>query len=271
MVANSIYHNSNRKKQPFIKINCASLPDHLLESELFGYEPGAFTDAKKLKLGKFELAHSGTLFLDEIGDMPILMQAKLLRVLEEKKVERLGGNRIIETDFRLISATNQNLEQLIEHGKFRQDLYYRLNMIQIQLPSLRELADDIPRLCQFFLGKFSQEQNKRTPQIHPITKEKLLQYFWPGNIRELKNVINRAFVLSDGKQILPENLPSSITGDKIKPINKFSHVIPLDDLEKEHIFNILKLTKGNKNRTASILNIHRDTLYRKIKKYNIEV
>jgi len=271
LVANAIYQHSNRKEQAFLKINCAALPEHLLESELFGYEPGAFTDAKKIKRGKLELAHCGTLFLDEIGDMSVAMQAKLLRVLEEKRVVRLGGNRTIPTDFRLLSATNQNLQSLIASGRFREDLYFRMNTFHIQLPPLREIIADIPLLSEYFLQGYCAEQQMNPPQIYPETMTKMMLYSWPGNVRELRNVIQRAVVLCGGKFILPEQLPF-LTADELDQTPKPSLVAKtLDEMEREHILRVLKITGGNKNRTATILNIHRDTLYRKLRKYHIEL
>ncbi len=270
LAAEAIFRNSNRKKSPFLKINCAALPEHLLESELFGYEQGAFTDAKNLRKGKLEIVNKGTLFLDEIGDMPFTMQAKLLRVLEEKKLERLGGNKTIAVDFRLISATNQNLQHLIAEKKFREDLFFRLNMVQIHLPALREIPEDIPKLCRYFLECYSRDLKIDTPAIHSFAMEKLKTYNWPGNIRELKNSIHRAIVLSGGQPITNEHLPPGVAGTDVIENPEQSSISSMDEMERDHIRRILKITGGNKNRAASILQIHRDTLYRKLKKYRIE-
>lgn len=271
LIANAINHYSNRNTKPFLKINCAAMPIHLLESELFGYEQGAFTDAKKLKRGKLELAHQGTLFLDEIGEMPMKMQAKLLRALEERVVERLGGNKLIPTDFRLISATNQNLEEQILQGKFRQDLFFRINTLQINLVPLREIREDIQLISNYFIQQFSISQKITPPVIHPKTMEILLSYHWPGNVRELRNVIQRSVILCNGKEILPEHLPDHLH------LQEFSNVavdsaflLSLEDMEKHHIQKVLEISGGNKNRTAALLKIHRDTLYRKLRKYELD-
>ncbi len=271
LVANAIYRDSNRTNKPFLKINCAALPDHLLESELFGYEPGAFTDAKKLKRGKLELIHEGTLFLDEIGDMPVAMQAKLLRVLEEKRVERLGGNRAIPTDFRLLSATNQDLEKLISEGRFRGDLYFRLNALQIKLAPLREIRDDVPLLTEYYVQQIAFSLRINAPKIHQSTIEMLLRYYWPGNVRELRNVIHRAVVLNTGDEILPEHLPEQIRRQEFgRDAPDFPALLSLEEMERHHIMKVLQIADGNKNRTAALLNIHRDTLYRKLRKYELD-
>lgn len=270
LVAHALYRDSNRNNKPFMKINCAALPDHLLESELFGYEPGAFTDAKKLKRGKLELAHSGTLFLDEIGDMPFPMQAKLLRALEERSVERLGGNQPVKTDFRLISATNQNLQSKIRQGDFREDLYFRINAFQIKLAPLRELQDDIPLLTEYFLQQFAISQGINPPSVDPRAMELLGSYHWPGNVRELRNTIHRSVVLSAGRKILPEHLPEHLSLNSPPRIQKSDVQLSLEEVERQHISKVLEIAGGNKNRTASILNIHRDTLYRKLRKYELE-
>ena len=271
LIANAIYQYSNRKNKPFLKINCAALPLHLLESELFGYEPGAFTDAKKLKRGKLEIAHQGTLFLDEIGDMPIEMQAKLLRVLEEHVVERLGGNQLIQTDFRLISATNQNLELCIKNGEFRNDLYFRLNTMQINLKPLREIREDIQLISNYFVQRYSIEQKINQPSIHSKTMEIFLSYHWPGNVREMRNVIQRSVVLCDGKDILPEHLPDHMHWHEYNDVEIDStSLLSLEDMEREHIQKVMQIASGNKNRTAALLKIHRDTLYRKLRKYELD-
>ncbi|GBD94400.1 transcriptional regulatory protein ZraR [bacterium BMS3Abin05] len=273
LVASALHNLSNRSENAFVKLNCAALPENLLESELFGYEAGAFTDARKPKAGKLELAQNGTLFLDEIGDMPFSMQAKLLRVLEYGEFERLGGTQTKKSDFRVTAATNQDLYRNIGAGKFREDLFYRLNAITLELPPLREIGEDIPKFLQYFLRDYCQRYHLPIPKISGAALEILRNYRWPGNIREFKNVIQRAVVLSNGNQILPSDLPHHLveTQSPSGTDAEFTHRIPsLEELEREHIRRILEITHGNKNRTASILHIHRDTLYRKLKKYRLE-
>ena len=269
LVADSIYATSRRKGRPFVKLNCAAVPQNLLESELFGYEPGAFTDAKRRKKGKLELAHRGTLFLDEIGEMPFSMQAKLLRVLEEKSLERLGGSTTIHVDFRLISATNQNLEALIDQGKFRRDLFFRLNAIQLKTPALREIPEDIPLLAEYFLHEFCRKEGIAEPALTDETVDVLVRYSWPGNARELRNVIHRAVVLSQGGVITPEHLPAHLSS-AVAAVSSTRSDLSLEEIEKRHIQRVLELTGHNKSRAADLLQIHRDTLYRKLRKYHLE-
>ncbi len=273
LVASALHNLSNRSGKAFIKLNCAALPENLLESELFGYEAGAFTDARKPKAGKLELVEGGTLFLDEIGDMSYPMQAKLLRVLEYHEFERLGSTKTLKSDFRIVAATNQNLFKKIDSNEFREDLFYRLNTITLELPNLREIKEDIPHFLNFFLRDYCERYNLPVPEVLRETLEILINYQWPGNVREFRNVIQRAVVLSDGKKICPSDLPRYMWREKHSstPGIELTDKIPsLEELEREHIRRILEITHGNKNRTAAILHIHRDTLYRKLRKYNLK-
>jgi transcriptional regulator with PAS, ATPase and Fis domain len=255
-----------------IRVNCGAIPSELLESELFGYEEGAFTGAKKGgKKGKFELAHRGTIFLDEIGDMPLNMQAKLLRVLQEKEFEKVGGNKAISADVRVIAATNQNLESF-GRKKLRDDLYYRLNVIQLKIPTLRERTDDVRIIADSFLKRLNGEKGNNII-ISPEVYAALVRYSWPGNVRELRNVIERAYCLVEGNIILPSHLPAHIvTNTKIpaaaarkKTLDKI-----LAEIEREIIINALAKTNHNYKSTAKELGIHRSTFYKKIDKLNIK-
>lgn len=274
LYANSIHNASNRRLGPFIKINCGAIPAELLESELFGYEEGAFTGAKKGgKKGKFELANGGTIFLDEIGDMPMCMQVKLLRVIQEREVERVGGNILNKIDVRIIAATNKNLEQLVKKNKFRVDLYYRLNVIRINVPPLREIKEDILLISDFLIKKVSNKLGIYIKGISKEAKEYLYNYNWPGNIRELENVIERSANLLDSDFIIkPQHLPKEILKSYIVKIhvekNKYLKDI-IAELEKEVICNCLEKNNGNKNKTSKILGISRASLYKKISEYNI--
>lgn len=289
LVARAIYHYSKRKDKPFLVINSAAIPETLLESELFGCEKGAFTDARERRIGKLEQCNGGTLFLDEIGDMPASTQAKMLRVLEDKSFERLGGNATIKVNVRLITATNKNLEALIKDGKFREDLYYRLNAITISIPPLRERKEDISQLAQYFLIKYAKELSKEMTKISPEALGILQNYEWPGNVRELENVIKKAVVLGHGKYLLPEYVALSeaisvkgddlegelrnILGKVIDAKSKLSgHSLYEDviqDIEKELIIAILKKTKGNQTQAAKLLGISRPTLKDKIEKLGV--
>jgi DNA-binding NtrC family response regulator len=271
MVSDAIHYSSRRYAKPYVKINCAAFPENLLESELFGYEKGAFTGADKQKKGKFEVADGGTLFLDEIGDMPLAMQAKLLRVLEKGEFERLGGNEVIKVNVRFIAATNQNLEKMIKEKHFRSDLFYRLNTVIINLPSLVERKEDIPLLIGHFIEKFSTEMNKKAPEVVKEAMDLIMSYPWPGNVRELANAIERATIFCEDGVIRPSDLPPNIqAGHAEVPSAETSGDLTLEALEKRHISNTLKHTRGNKNEAARVLGIHRETLYKKIKKFNIE-
>jgi two-component system NtrC family response regulator len=263
IVARLIHHVSTRKQQRCIPISCAALPETLLESELFGYERGAFTGADKRKIGKFELAHRGTLFLDEIGDVPLSTQVKLLRVLQEFTFERLGSTAPISVDVRLISATNQDLRKKIQQGTFREDLYYRLNVIAIHIPALRERKEDIQPLVAHFIEKLSSRSTRNIKGITKAALDKLVRYDWPGNIRELENIIERAMVLCRGEVIDAHDLPL-----ETQPAARSSGRL-LQDVEKEHITVVLEHAGWNLSKAAEQLGIHRNTLRAKIKAYGI--
>ncbi|MTI67419.1 MAG: PAS domain-containing protein [Firmicutes bacterium] len=274
LFAHAIHNASQRKLAPFIKINCAAIPHDLLESELFGYEEGAFTGAKKGgKKGKFEIANGGTILLDEIGDMPMSMQAKLLRVIQEKEIERIGGNTLKNIDVRIIASTNKNLEKSISKGEFRQDLYYRLNVMKITIPPLRDRKEDIPTLANSLRAKVA---NKLGIYAEGITKEAmeyLLNYNWPGNVRELENIIERAINLLDsGLSITPEHLPSRLTNVKSRKIERGSRYLKeiIEDVEREVIANCLEECEWNKNKASRILGISRAGLYNKINQYGLK-
>lgn len=274
LAAMAIHYSSDRAKKPFISINCAALPETLLESELFGYEKGAFTDAKTTKKGKVELAHTGTLFLDEIGDMSTSMQAKLLRVLEVRELDRLGSNRSRKIDIRLISATNQDLRAAMENGLFRSDLYYRLNTVNVEMPALREIHEDIPLLANYFIKEYATRLCRPIPLLCDQSKQILLNYDWPGNVRELANAIRRAVALCDGDEIrnpdLPEHLVSYEAGSVPSAIESDQdQFLPLAEVEKRHILKVLESVDGNRSKAANLLGIHRDTLLRKLKQYGL--
>lgn len=265
IVARLIHKASNRQNNRFIPISCAALPETLLESELFGYERGAFSGAEKRKIGKFELAHRGTLFLDEIGDLPLSTQVKLLRVLQEFTFERLGSNTTIKVDVRLITATNQDLEKKISDGMFRKDLYYRLNVIAIVIPPLKTRKEDIKPLVEHFINKFSCRCNKKIEGISKQGLDKLLRYDWPGNIRELENVIERAVVLCRSTLLESRDFPLKTEFDK-----RINDIESLHEVEKEHIKMILKKTDYSLSEAAKRLGIHRNTLRLKMKEYGIK-
>ncbi|OCA87963.1 sigma-54-dependent Fis family transcriptional regulator [Bacillus sp. FJAT-27225] len=272
LFAHAIHHSSNRARQRFVKVNCAAIPGELLESELFGYSDGAFTGAKKGgKPGKFELAHNGSIFLDEIGDMPLSMQAKLLRVLQEKEIERVGGTKTIPVDVRVIAATNKNLEKMVEEGTFREDLFYRLNVMSIEIPPLRERENDTEALANMLLKKLSSQLGVYVTAISKHAMEHLLNYHWPGNVRELENVLERAINLTDTNLIQSVHLPYSIT--KCKKQHKLGTGLEgiLEETEKEIIKNCLEELNYNKVKVAEILNISRSSLYDKIEKYQLDV
>lgn len=272
LFAHAIHNDSVRSFSPFVKINSAAIPSELLEAELFGYEEGAFTGAKKGgKIGKFELANGGSIFLDEIGDMPLKMQAKLLRVLQEKEIERVGGNKVIKVDVRVIAATNKDLKKLIEDGKFREDLYYRLNVMTIEIPPLRERLEDIEELSYMLLKKLSNQLGRHVSNISDNAMECLMRHNWPGNVRELENVLERAINLTDSDTILPVHLPVYLTqstkrilGGPIRPLKDI-----IEDTEKEAIVRCLEYTGGNKLKTAKLLDISRSSLYDKMERYGI--
>ena len=278
LFAQAIHYASNRRHGPFIKINCASIPENLLESELFGYEEGAFTGARKGgKPGKFELANGGTIFLDEIGDMSMPMQAKLLRVLQEREVERVGGTKTSSVDVRVIAATNQDLETMMSQGTFRQDLYYRLNIIALHVPPLRERREDLPELCEALLRKVNRTLQFDVDGVSREAMELLMQYDWPGNVRELENVLERSVNLMDEVgDILPEHLPPTMRRPATKPALSNQEETKelagiMEEAEKQAIYKALETAGGNRSQAAKILGIHRSGFYQKLSKYQIKL
>ena len=278
LFAQAIHYASNRRHGPFIKINCASIPENLLESELFGYEEGAFTGARKGgKPGKFELANGGTIFLDEIGDMSMPMQAKLLRVLQEREVERVGGTKTSSVDVRVIAATNQDLETMMSQGTFRQDLYYRLNIIALHIPPLRERREDLPELCEALLRKVNRTLQFDVDGVSREAMELLMQYDWPGNVRELENVLERSVNLMDEVgDILPEHLPPTMRRPATKPALSNQEETKelagiMEEAEKQAIYKALETAGGNRSQAAKILGIHRSGFYQKLSKYQIKL
>ena len=272
LVATSIHDNSERSDKPFVKLNCAAIPEELLESELFGHEKGAFTGASKFKPGKFDMANGGTIFLDEIGDMPLNLQAKILRVLQEQEFYRVGGSRTIRVDVRIIASTNKNLEKMVQDGSFREDLFYRLNVFTLHLPPLRERKEDIPLLVDYFLQKVPKKV-----EISSVALQMLVAFSWPGNIRELENTIESASVIAENGYIEPAQLPGKITGafnqnsrDVKLPTN-----IPLDErlkeIEKSMIIEALRKTGGVQVRATELLGINQRSLWHRIKKHDIDV
>ncbi len=272
LVANALHENGSRKKGPFIKVNCSALHENLLESELFGHEAGAFTGASARRKGRFELAHGGTLFLDEIGDMSLPTQAKILRVLQEGEFERVGGNETISVDVRLLAATHKDLSAMIKDETFRQDLYYRLAVVPIDLPPLRERQSDIPDLANHFLAKMNKKSNKNIKGFHPETLNIFMRYSWVGNIRELENTVERAVILCQGDQITPRELPPRFLQEKdiSRPDDFITQGWTLRDMEREMIRATLNNTNNNKTLAAKNLGIARQTLINKIKEYNLE-
>lgn len=268
LIARAIHYHANYNT-PFLGINCSALVETLLESELFGHEKGSFTGAIQKKEGKFEMAEGGTLLLDEIGDMSIHLQAKLLRVLQEREFERVGGKEKIKANVRVIAATNKNLEELIKVGKFRKDLYYRLKVISIKVPPLRERMQDIPHLVQYLLNKISTNLHKNINGVSPKVMDVLMNYPWPGNIRELENVLTRAIVLTRGNVILEESLSLLPLAQQPTAAQPKNIIASLSEIEKLHIQNILGHTRGHKGKACEILGISRPALDRKIKKYHL--
>lgn len=267
LIARAVHNYSYRQNKPFVAISCAALPETILESELFGHEKGSFTGAHIQRKGKFEIADSGTLFMDEIGDMSINIQVYLLRVLEEQKFTRVGGNDLVKVDVRIISATNKNLKESIAKGKFREDLYYRLNVVNIELPALRQRTEDIPLLARYFLKKFAAENKKEVNDFAPKVMDILLKYEWPGNVRELENAIERAVVLTRTNIINTDDLPQQTKRSTDLVTSRES----LKEVEKKHIINVLRESDWNYSKTAAILGISRVTLYNKIRVYKIDV
>ncbi|MDA3970592.1 MAG: sigma-54 dependent transcriptional regulator [Desulfobulbaceae bacterium] len=274
LIANALHQTSSRKDGPFIKVNCAALHENLLESELFGHEKGAFTGATEQRKGRFELAHRGTLFLDEIGDMTVPTQAKILRVLQEGEIERLGGSKTIKVDVRLVAASHRDLEAMVEQGEFRQDLFFRLSVVPIILPPLRERGSDIPELARYFLKRYAQKNKKDIRTIHPQALNLLMHHDWPGNIRELENCMERAVILCQGEQITPAELPPQLTPHGQNPADSTlpatTSGLTLRDMEREMIRVTLEETAGNKSQAAKNLGIARQTLLNKIKEYGLE-
>lgn len=280
LVAEAIHFTSRRKDNPFIKISCSSFPESLLESELFGHEKGAFTGALERKVGRFELANRGTLLLDDVDDLSLAAQAKLLRFMHEKKFERVGGIETIEIDVRLIAASKKDLRSEVNKRRFREDLFYRLNVIPIFLPPLRERKDDITLLVNHFIAKYAEITNKKIERISPHALDLLFDYDWPGNVRELENIIERALALARGKEIMPEDLIAPLgieQSKKMSPVGKTTSSGKLKkkgevlkEVEKEHIQKVLRQTGGQKLKTAEILGISRKTLWEKIREYKIK-
>ena len=270
LVARAVHEQSDRAKGPFIVVHCAALSETLIESELFGFEKGAFTGAENLHKGRFELADGGTIFLDEIGEVNLATQVKLLRVLQEHKFERVGGEKSIEVDVRVVAATNRNLEDEVKAGKFREDLFYRLNVVRIEMPALRERMDDIPLLMHAFLREFNIENKKNIKGFDKAAKSAMIKYSWPGNIRELKNAVESAVVMCTGDEIKMEDLPRSLRSQGEEKVISIPIGITMDEAEKIIIQENLAANKGNKSRTADILGIGRKTLHRKIEELNIE-
>lgn len=277
LIAKAIHYNSNRRDNPMVVINCGAIPEELLESELFGHEKGAFTGAHKMRVGRFELANGGTIFLDEIGDMSPNLQVKLLRVLQEQKFERVGGTRTLEIDVRIIAATNKNLINAVNKGSFREDLFYRLNVIPVKVPPLRIRKSDIPLLVDFFLKKFNKQKRKRIEGLAPEALDTLTAYGWPGNVRELENLIERLVILANGDVIDMDDVPESIKG-KTARMESLDVKIPKDGIvfdqaveeyEKKLILQALSETNWVKTKAAKLLNINRTTLIEKMKKKNL--
>jgi two-component system response regulator AtoC len=293
LVAKAIHYRSSRSERPFVAINCSAIPETLMEAELFGHEKGAFTDAKAMKKGLFEIADGGTLFLDEIGELSPLLQAKLLRVLEDQVIRRIGGVRDIQVEVRVIAASNRDLEREVREGRFRQDLYYRLAIISIFLPALRERKEDIMSLVEFFLGHYNRKFRKSVQGISEETRRLLLNYDWPGNVRELKNALERAMILEDGNQLRPDDLPFSVASGRSNAIVENNHrsVVPeaplvpgkrrlpplfipeggtsLEDVEHALVELALQQSHRNQIKAAKLLNISRDALRYKMKKFGL--
>jgi DNA-binding NtrC family response regulator len=271
LIANAIHVRSGRSKGPFIKINCAALPKELIESELFGYKKGAFTGATTDKVGLLELAAGGSLLLDEIGEMPLMLQTKLLRVLQEREYRPIGSDRLVKVDFRLICATNADPEAAIKDGRLREDLYFRINTVALRVPPLRERSEDLPLLCAHFLEKFNGRYQKNVQGISPAAYHLLIRFRWPGNVRELENAIERAVLVAKAADVQPQDLPDSIRGDGVA---EDAFTVPphhtLAEIERMAVVQTLQRTNWNKQEAAQILGLYRPTLYSKIKKHDIK-
>jgi two-component system response regulator AtoC len=276
LVAKTLHYQSVRQAEPFIAINCAAIPETLLESELFGYEKGAFTDARSQKRGIFELADRGTLFLDEIGEIPMMLQAKLLRVLEEQSFRRLGGLKDINLDLRVVAATNKNLREAVKEGAFRQDLYFRLNVIQILIPPLRDRVDDIVPLTKFFIEHYNRKFKRNIEGVSEAAAKLLASHDWPGNVRELRNAIERAMILEESARITPASLPIAVSqpdggaaAAMVASLDAPADGLSLEDNERILLVRALEKTAGNQTQAARLLRITRDTLRYKMKKFNL--
>lgn len=278
LIARAIHFNSPRAKAPFVAIHCAAIPETLMEAELFGSEKGAFTGSTQRRIGNFESAHKGTIFLDELGEIPLSTQVKLLRVLEQRQITRVGGNKPVDIDIRLVTATNKNLEEEVKAGRFREDLFYRLNVVRVSLPGLSDRPEDIPSLADHFIRELARENEAPPVTIAPEVIERLMQYTWPGNIREMRNVIEQMVIFSDGKNIELENIPISIrsaTADATTVglpihVNVNEESMSLAELEERHILRTLARMDQNRTRAAKFLGISRRTLQRKLKELGLE-
>lgn len=284
LIAQALHFEGSRKQSPFVPVNCGAIPAELLESELFGHEKGAFTHAIRTRVGRFEMAHGGTVFLDEISEMSPMLQVKLLRVLQEKQFERIGGTKTITSDFRVVAATNRDLEEEVKEGRFREDLYYRLNVIPLDAPPLRERGQDVPLLVEHFVKKFNRSKKKGIKKVSDDAMAQLLRYPWPGNVRELENMVERMVILAMGDKITMEDLPERIlaaTGAQRAPSTSNGQQfdeIPAEgfflnrtvaDFEKQLIIQALGQTNWVKNRAAKLLNVNRTTLIEKMKRFKL--
>lgn len=272
LVARAIHNNSPRASKPFVALNCAALSETILESELFGHEKGSYTGADRLRKGRFEHANGGTLFLDEVGDLPVATQIKLLRVIESREITRVGANDPVKVNVRLVSATNRDIEQMVKNGEFRQDLYYRLKVVTIQLPPLRQRMEDIPLLVDHFLREFAESHERAPPTVSSAVFAVFRSYAWPGNVRELKNALESMFVVDTDGRLDLDDLPEELKGlsdQRSAPIEGSLIGKPLDQVEAYYIEQALKLTEGNREEAAKVLNIGERTLYRKIQEYDI--
>jgi DNA-binding NtrC family response regulator len=281
LVAKNIHSHSSRAKKPFVPLNCAAIPKEILESELFGHEKGAFTGAISTRIGRFELANHGTLFLDEIGELAPALQVKLLRVLQEREFERVGGIKTLSVDVRIIAATNRNLEKAVEEGTFREDLYYRLNVIPLRLPPLRKMREDIPLMVKYFITHMSRRKGKAAPTISDEAMKCLSSYTWPGNVRELENLVERMLILKEGEVVSPADLPERLVDkQQVQRVANAVQVLSrdgidlnmmLDEIENNMIVQALELSKGIKSKAASLLGLNRTTLIEKMKKKAINI
>lgn len=274
LIANAVHSQSTRKNKAYIRVNCGAIPENLLESELFGYEKGAFTGAQNRKLGRFDRAQEGTLFLDEIGELSLALQVKLLRVLQEKEFERVGGTEVIKTDVRIVAATNKDLDKMVEEGSFREDLLYRLKVIPIEIPPLRERKEDIPLLIEFFIDKYSKELNKENIYVEEGILDILFEYEYPGNIRELQNIIERMVLLASDGHIKMELMPKEVIKGAFSS-KKDIYILPsngisLEEIEKSFVRQALEMSKGNQTHAAKLLGISRHALIYRIEKFNLQ-